>query len=190
MGELLILQPDKKFSPEHHFLPPGTGFYRVCGGLGSDSADISASELRTAVMAFLNSPHPLEILSDRSAYGSEGTVYRDHDMNSYLRSVRYIIREELNRVRKAKKVQRTKLWWPLIVSKIEDDVGVIYAPRPASAVSAARRHRLTFAGIMQNGRQSLRQISRFVTSQHLHLLVLLIPARLLLLNALAVFSSH
>ncbi|KAM7253688.1 hypothetical protein ACFE04_021842 [Oxalis oulophora] len=63
-------------------------------------------------MVFLNSPHPLEILKDRAAYGTGGTIQRDHDMNSYLKAVRSAIRHEVHRVRKAKREHHRKIWWP------------------------------------------------------------------------------
>ncbi|KAJ7973042.1 Lipase [Quillaja saponaria] len=94
VGELLILQPDEKFSPSHHLLPSGSGLYLLSCPL-SEPND-AEKQLRAAQLIFLNSPHPLEILSDRSAYGSEGTIQRDHDMKSYLKSVRSVIRQELN----------------------------------------------------------------------------------------------
>ncbi|KAF2325096.1 hypothetical protein GH714_022752 [Hevea brasiliensis] len=72
MGELLILQPDEKFSPHHHLLPSGSGLYFLTCPL---SDDYDAEKLLWAAQTlFLNSPHPLEILSDRSAYGFEGTI--------------------------------------------------------------------------------------------------------------------
>ncbi|XP_051141648.1 phospholipase A1 PLIP2, chloroplastic-like [Andrographis paniculata] len=106
MGEFLILQPDHRFSPSHHLLPPGSGLYLLTC---DDESDIAKAEkqIKAAQNAFLNSPHPLEILSDRSAYGSGGTIVRDHDMNSYLKSIRYIIQQELNST-KAK--SGGKLW--------------------------------------------------------------------------------
>ncbi|KAL2540445.1 alpha/beta-Hydrolases superfamily protein [Abeliophyllum distichum] len=115
MGEFLILQPDENFSPNHHLLPSGGGLYL----LTCPATDVSkaAKQIRTAQAAFLNSPHPLEILSDRSAYGSEGTIMRDHDMNSYLKSVRNVIRHELNRIRKSTRENRRKVWWSLIAPR-------------------------------------------------------------------------
>ncbi|TKY44929.1 Lipase protein [Spatholobus suberectus] len=110
MGDLLILQPDEKFSPSHDLLPSGTGLYLLCCPL-SESDDGDKKQLRAAQTLFLNSPHPLEILSDPSAFGSGGSIQRDHDMNSYLRSVRTVIRQELNQIRKAK----SKVWWPLVL---------------------------------------------------------------------------
>uniref|UniRef100_A0A0A9CA15 Fungal lipase-type domain-containing protein n=1 Tax=Arundo donax TaxID=35708 RepID=A0A0A9CA15_ARUDO len=64
MGEVLILQPDKRLSPHHHLLPPDSGIYHLGGG-----GDDSLAQLRSAVSTFFNSPHPLEILKDGGAYG-------------------------------------------------------------------------------------------------------------------------
>ncbi|KAJ8510272.1 hypothetical protein OPV22_000706 [Ensete ventricosum] len=115
MGRLLILQPEDKFSPHHHLLPPGSGLY-VFGNSSTDSGD-SERLLQAAQSAFINSPHPLEILSDRAAYGSEGAVSRDHDMRSYLTSVRAVIRHELILIRKVKRERsRRKVWWPLLIA--------------------------------------------------------------------------
>ncbi|CAL9131844.1 unnamed protein product [Musa acuminata var. zebrina] len=115
MGRLLILQPEDEFSPHHHLLPPGSGLY-VFGNSSTDSDD-SERLLQAARSAFINSPHPLEILSDRTAYGSEGAVSRDHDMRSYLTSVRAVIRHELILIRKVKRERcRRKVWWPLLIA--------------------------------------------------------------------------
>uniref|UniRef100_A0A804L6G1 Fungal lipase-type domain-containing protein n=1 Tax=Musa acuminata subsp. malaccensis TaxID=214687 RepID=A0A804L6G1_MUSAM len=115
MGRLLILQPEDEFSPYHHLLPPGSGLY-VFGNSSTDSDD-SERLLQAARSAFINSPHPLEILSDRTAYGSEGAVSRDHDMRSYLTSVRAVIRHELILIRKVKRERcRRKVWWPLLIA--------------------------------------------------------------------------
>ncbi|KAG9134199.1 hypothetical protein Leryth_025443 [Lithospermum erythrorhizon] len=57
----------------------------------------------------LNSPHPLEILSDRSAYGSSVNIYGDHDMKSYLKCIRNVIRQELNHIRQARKERKLAL---------------------------------------------------------------------------------
>jgi hypothetical protein len=61
--------------------------------------------------AFFNSPHPLEILRDAGAYGPKGTVYRDHDVHSYLRSIRAVVRKEM----RAEKERRRLLRWPIEV---------------------------------------------------------------------------
>ncbi|KAK8702270.1 hypothetical protein V6N13_020631 [Hibiscus sabdariffa] len=79
------------------------------------SNDDEEKLLWTAQRVFFNSPHPLEILRDRSTYGSKGTIQRDHDMNSYLKCVQGVIRQELKRIRKIGRVHRRKVWWPLIL---------------------------------------------------------------------------
>ncbi|XP_042475737.1 phospholipase A1 PLIP2, chloroplastic-like [Macadamia integrifolia] len=186
MGELLILQPEEKFSPHHHLLPSGSGLY-LLKGPGSDTSD-AEKHLRAAQTVFLNSPHPLEILSDRSAYGSDGTIYRDHDMNSYLKSVRVVVRQELNRIRKTKREHRRQMWWPFVAPRIIH-VGTIVDKNVASDNTG--QHQPSLSGIFRNGRPTLKRFSRSVASQHLHLLVvLLFPARLLLLATDALISFH
>ncbi|XP_022770846.1 uncharacterized protein LOC111314086 isoform X2 [Durio zibethinus] len=136
MGQLLILQPDEKFSPHHHLLP-------------------------------------------------SGTIQRDHDMNSYLRSVRGVIRQELNRIR-TKRKQRRQVLWPLVLPHCIN-AGIILG-RAIATIDVAQEQ-LNFAGVLRTGRESLKRFSRFVASQHVHLLVvLLLPAKLLLLGAYNVIS--
>ncbi|XP_043718651.1 phospholipase A1 PLIP2, chloroplastic-like isoform X2 [Telopea speciosissima] len=186
MGELLILQPEEKFSPHHHLLPSGCGLY-LLKGPESDSSD-AEKQLQAAKTVFLNSPHPLEILSDRSAYGSDGTIYRDHDMNSYLKSVHGVIRQELNRIRKAKRKQRRQMWWPLVAPHIIH--GGIIVDKHVSSGNMGQ-HQPSLSGIFRNGRPTLKRFSRLVASQHLHLLVvLLFPARLLLLGTNSLVGFH
>lgn len=186
MGKLLILQPEEKFSPHHHLLPSGSGLY-LLGHPVSDSDDL-VKQIRGAQNVFLNSPHPLEILSDPSAYGSDGAIYRDHDMNSYMRSVRAVIRQELKHIRKVKREQRRKAWWPLV--SLPGIPAAIIVGQRAEAANVGQRQ-LTFSSFFQSGRESLKRFSRLVASQHVHMLVvLLFPARLLLLGTFAVISFH
>ncbi|KAJ8623334.1 hypothetical protein MRB53_031863 [Persea americana] len=181
MGKLLILQPEEKFSPHHHLLPSGSGLY-LLGHPPSDSDDL-VKQIRAAQNVFLNSPHPLEILSDRSAYGSDGAICRDHDLNSYMRSVRAVIRQELKHIRKLKREQRRKAWWPLVAR--QGIHGTIIVGQHAETAMGLRQ--LTFSSIFQSGRESLKRFSRLVASQHVRMLVvLLFPARLLL----TVISFH
>lgn len=113
MGQVLILQPDEKTSPHHHLLPSGSGLY-VMMVQSPQTESIASSQrllLRRAKSVIFNSPHPLEILSDRSSYGAGGSIMRDHDMHSYFRSIRQVIFVELIRARKAnKKHQQMKIW--------------------------------------------------------------------------------
>ncbi|KAL5983595.1 hypothetical protein ACLOJK_017683 [Asimina triloba] len=112
MGELIILQPDDKISPHHPLLPSGNGLYLLTCPVSVSNE--SARQLWAAQSVFFNTPHPLEILSDPSAYGNNGAVLRDHDMYSYLQSIRSIVRQELEHSRKAKREQRRQTWWPLL----------------------------------------------------------------------------
>ncbi|RDX84111.1 hypothetical protein CR513_34890, partial [Mucuna pruriens] len=83
LGKIFILQPDEKTSPPHPLLPSGSGFYAVDNSMSGYSPIV----LRT----FLNQPHPIETLSNPTAYGSDGTVLRDHDCNNYLKAVNEIL---------------------------------------------------------------------------------------------------
>lgn len=161
MGNLLILQPEEKFSPHHHLLPPDTGLY-VLGGsspLDSDSKRL----LQAALSAFINSPHPLEILSDSSAYGSEGTVSRDHDMVSYLRSIRAVIRQELKNIRKAKKEQHCNIWQPLVaLSGHRTSIAL----RQNASIDSSQQH-YSIASILDGVRNPMQLFSWLVTAGHL-----------------------
>lgn len=112
MGEFLILQPDAKLSPSHELLPSGAGLYILRSH--SSNAELATKLTRAAQSMFLNTPHPLEILTDPGAYGSEGAILRDHDVDTYLTAIRSVIRQELNRVRRMKRQQRRQFWWQLV----------------------------------------------------------------------------
>ncbi|KAL8170346.1 hypothetical protein V2J09_022150 [Rumex salicifolius] len=138
MGELIILQPDDKYSPQHHLLPSGSGLYLLSAATTADW-----NLLRSAKLAFLNSPHPLQILADRSAYGNAGTIQRDHDMSSYLRCVRSVIRRHLAQTRQDRREKKRASWRPVV------------APR---------------GGIVRIGSESIKSLTRHV---HLLVLLLL-----------------
>ncbi|CAM8930296.1 unnamed protein product [Rhodiola kirilowii] len=178
MGQLLILQPDPRFSPPHILLPPGSGLYLLTPP--SDKPGATKKSLRSAQLLFLNTPHPLEILSDRAAYGTEGTISRDHDMRSYLKAIRVVIRHELNQVKKARTEQRNKDHWPLVSPR-----GRTTMDQPTSATNILQQHELVnFSGSLNSKNQSWKRFSRLVASQHVQMfLLLLVPARLLLLDA-------
>ncbi|KAF5186489.1 Phospholipase a1 plip2 protein [Thalictrum thalictroides] len=107
MGDILILQPEEKFSLHHHLLPSGSGLYLLTCPL-SESGD-PKKQLRAGKTMFFNSPHPLEILSDRSVYGSDGSINRDHDMHSCLKCLLGVIRLELNQIRKTRREHRRQV---------------------------------------------------------------------------------
>lgn len=172
MGELLILQPDESFSPGHDLLPPGNGLYLL-----EDTEEEEEERLRAAQTVFLNTPHPLDILGDRSAYGSSGTIQRDHDMNSYLKAVRSVIRKEVSQIRRAKREHRRSLWWPIVVARESGSSG--------RQINGGQ----DFSGMMKTGRKSLQRFSRLVASQHMPLIVvLLFPVKLMFLGAFNVFN--
>ncbi|WMV11555.1 hypothetical protein MTR67_004940 [Solanum verrucosum] len=108
MGKIFIIQPDEKSSAPHPLLPPGSGIYSL------DST--SCAFTRRALRVFLNSPHPLEILSVPTAYGSGGTILRDHDSSNYLKAVNNIIRQRTKLLVRRVRKQRN-LIWPLLASQ-------------------------------------------------------------------------
>lgn len=108
MGKIFIIQPDEKSSAPHPLLPPGSDIYSL------DST--SCAFTRRALRVFLNSPHPLEILSVPTAYGSGGTILRDHDSSNYLKAVNNIIRQRTKLLVRRVRKQRN-LIWPLLASQ-------------------------------------------------------------------------
>ncbi|KAL1216599.1 Phospholipase A1 PLIP1 [Cardamine amara subsp. amara] len=107
MGKVFILQPSESVSPTHPFLPPGNTLYVL------EKSHESYSP--TALRAFLNRPHPLETLSQRAAYGSEGSVLRDHDSKNYVKAVNGVLRQHTKLiVRKARRERRSV--WPVLTS--------------------------------------------------------------------------
>lgn len=106
LGKLFIVQPDEKSSPLHPLLPPRRGLY----ALDNDRPGVPGNAIR----AFLNEPHPLVTLSDPTAYGSEGTILRDHDSSNYLKAVNEILRQHTRTSRTTRK-QRNQMW-PLLTS--------------------------------------------------------------------------
>lgn len=128
MGEMVIMQPEDDQAPGHPLLPQGSGLYslrtprqiEITQEMNKNPLR-QARELQSAERAFLNVPHPLEILSDRNAYGSEGTISRDHDCRNYLKALHRMQhinalkqRKEWKQRRRALKELRRQLWAPLI----------------------------------------------------------------------------
>ncbi|KAG0486859.1 hypothetical protein HPP92_008954 [Vanilla planifolia] len=106
LGRQYILQPDEKLSPPHPMLPPGTALYVLHGGAAS----------RSALRAFLNAPHPLETLSQPTAYGSEGTILRDHDSRNYVKAVKSLLLQHPRAVIRRPRPKQLKRWWPLLTA--------------------------------------------------------------------------
>ncbi|MBA0831799.1 hypothetical protein Goarm_016237 [Gossypium armourianum] len=106
LGKLFILQPSEKSSPPHPLIPPGNALY----ALDKTHSEYSMQALK----AFLNCPHPLDTLSDLTAYGSEGTILRDHDSSNYLKAVNGVLR--LQKMANRCSRMDTSLLWPLLNS--------------------------------------------------------------------------
>ncbi|PSS24214.1 Protein zntA like [Actinidia chinensis var. chinensis] len=107
MGKIFILQPDEKSSPPHPLLPPGSALYAL--------ENTHCGFTQTALRTFLNSPHPLDTLSNPTAYGSEGTILRDHDSSNYLKAINAVIRQQTKTAKREKK-QSSPLW-PILTSQ-------------------------------------------------------------------------
>ncbi|XP_057818104.2 phospholipase A1 PLIP2, chloroplastic [Cryptomeria japonica] len=127
MGQPLILQPDENISPPHPLLPSGCGFYTLChverdssepkNELSGTLQELSGTlQVQAAQNAFLNTPHPLEILSDRGAYGSRGSISRDHDSGNYFKAINCILRQQIKHVRILHRKQRRQEWRPLVTA--------------------------------------------------------------------------
>ncbi|KAL2893207.1 Phospholipase A1 PLIP1 chloroplastic [Bienertia sinuspersici] len=73
------------------------------------------ASVAVALREFLNKPHPLETLSDPRAYGSEGTILRDHDSNNYIKAVTGVMKQYRKIAFRKVKKERHAIW-PLITS--------------------------------------------------------------------------
>ena len=120
MGATYILQPDSGVSPRHPFLPEGAALFRL------DSDDAARRALvASALRAFLNSPHPLETLSDLSAYGAGGAILRDHESCNYFRALSALARAPPRRRKQPEIVWQLpgverlqQYWWPGIAGTV------------------------------------------------------------------------
>ncbi|KAM0881838.1 hypothetical protein ACQ4PT_032677 [Festuca glaucescens] len=123
IGATYILQPDGKASPHHPFLPKGAALFRV------DPEERARRPEKTvvasALRAFLNSPHPLETLSDLSAYGAEGAILRDHESGNYFRALYALSKVAPRRPKQPEIVWRLPgverlqhYWWPGVADTV------------------------------------------------------------------------
>jgi hypothetical protein len=120
MGATYILQPDSSSSPRHPFLPEGAALFRL------DPDDAAPRALvASALRAFLNSPHPLETLSDLSAYGAGGAILRDHESSNYFRALSALARAPPRRRKQPEIVWQLpgverlqQYWWPGIAGTV------------------------------------------------------------------------
>ncbi|XP_042504086.1 phospholipase A1 PLIP1, chloroplastic [Macadamia integrifolia] len=115
MGQLYILQPDDKLSPPHPLLPPGSALYAL-----DKTRCESQAEMTSALRAFLNSPHPLETLSEPKAYGSEGTIHRDHTSSNYIRVLNWVLWQHTKLAVRQTRRQRLHDLWPVLATSPSD----------------------------------------------------------------------
>mmetsp|Transcript_31445 Transcript_31445/g.81311 ORF Transcript_31445/g.81311 Transcript_31445/m.81311 type:complete len:764 (+) Transcript_31445:159-2450(+) len=103
VGRMMVLQPgaDLRFMHEgyHPMLPPGAGLYTMRDPTlagerppGAQCASTHSASLGRAVMAFMDNPHPLDILADRRAYGHDGQISRYHNPDNYTRALGGVLR--------------------------------------------------------------------------------------------------
>ena len=111
IGRMMVLQPaaDLTFTQgegPHPMLPEGSGLYtlRHPSLLGAaapaslmqaadqDTGAETPTSLAAAVMAFMDTPHPLDILADHRAYGTDGAISRYHNPDNYTRALGAVLR--------------------------------------------------------------------------------------------------
>eukprot|EP00249_Psilotum_nudum_P007008 c20242_g1_i1 orf=207-2927(-) len=212
MGHILILQPDEKQSPPHPFLSDGSGLYLVRNLHNGQDID-SVTQLRAAQMAFLNMPHPLEILSDPGAYGFDGTISRDHDPRGYLEAIKAVLRQQLKRRRRLQREQRKQLWWPLVTAEssvlvqkgLKSDLnsegtrsGGVLGPA-LTKTSVGFRQFVKYATgmhfevsqdsfVSRPHKRNLSRYARLIASQHIQIgAVFFLSVRMLIVDGLSVF---
>ncbi|KAJ8466951.1 hypothetical protein OPV22_029503 [Ensete ventricosum] len=112
LGQTYILQPDDKSSPFHPLLPPEAALYALDGQSDVGGSSPRGGTTASALRVFINSPHPLETLSDPRAYGSEGTILRDHDCSNYVKAINGLLRQHTKSARRRSRKQRRNRWWP------------------------------------------------------------------------------
>ncbi|XP_062205664.1 phospholipase A1 PLIP1, chloroplastic-like [Phragmites australis] len=126
MGATYILQPDSSASPRHPFLPEGAALFRLDpDDVGRGAERPQRTLVASALRAFLNSPHPLETLSDLSAYGAGGAILRDHESSNYFRALSALARAPPRRRKQPEIVWQLpgverlqQYWWPGIAGTV------------------------------------------------------------------------
>ena len=115
IGQLLILQPEAQQAPGHPLLPSGSGLYMLeQPGKNNITTNTSQQEshcntktkqVQSAEKSFLNTPHPLEIISDPTSFSSTGAICRDHDPRSYRRAVNHVLKQTVQSLPRRKAME-------------------------------------------------------------------------------------
>lgn len=108
VGRIAILQPDPSLpfvvgDGRHAMLPEAAALYKmqdprrgqICKpkdrshteGKASSSPPTKPTSLQDAFLMFMNSPHPLTLLSTAAAYGAQGMVSRYHNPDNYTKGL-------------------------------------------------------------------------------------------------------
>jgi len=214
VGQLLILQPDDRVSPTHYLLPTGCALYVLGHFMSTEIASepSRAVQLRAAQIEFLNSPHPLETLSDLGAYGLKGSICRDHDSRNYLKTITAVLRHELKRLRRLERAQRRQICWPLVITESSmtiqrsskasigmpvhrisrESIGMgskkfVGAVSSISSVSYEAPRRFEFpvqiGVLLRRSKATLGRFTRLVASQHMQMgLLFLLSGRMLIVQ--------
>ncbi|XP_047320826.1 phospholipase A1 PLIP1, chloroplastic [Impatiens glandulifera] len=109
LGKIFILQPEDESSPRHPLLPPESGLYALEHTQWCNLAE-------KALRDFLNFPHPLETLSDPTAYGTDGTILRDHHSGNYLKAINGFLNKQTGKAYEKVRKHRSTLR-PIITSQ-------------------------------------------------------------------------
>lgn len=210
MGQIWILQPNENAAPPHPLLPDGHGLYVLRHPMNGDDVE-NAIELRGAQRAFLNMPHPLDILGDPGAYGFDGAVSRDHDPQSYTKAIHVVLKHEVKRLRRVQREQRRQLWWPLVLAEssslqkgIRSDVNLDHSKTTGALTSSISRTSRFFkapvnyaiakhigfsmrgGSIWESHKDAFSTYTRLIASQHVQMgMLLVLSLRLVILECLS-----
>ncbi|KAG0572269.1 hypothetical protein KC19_VG080500 [Ceratodon purpureus] len=166
MGVLRVIQPPPIQAPGHPYLPVGSGIYDILHPISAKLGTLAQSEhtieLRAAQRAFLNNPHPLDILRDRGSYGSRGGISRDHDPRSYSKAVNYVLKQELKKVLRSHKTEkRVQLVWPSLATDCGAEfIKVVVLKGPANSVNSVNSGESGSLGAASSGMGATHQVFR------------------------------
>ncbi|KAJ7267046.1 hypothetical protein O6H91_Y401500 [Diphasiastrum complanatum] len=211
MGDLYILQPEEGVATPHPFLPEGSGMYLMRhpiqnqGIVSHSNSSIEAMELQAALRAFLNSPHPLEILRDPGSYGSNGSISRNHDPRSYAKALDVVLLQELERQMHTRCKRNRQFLWPLFTTlssgqrvgrldliesqatrgAVSSAVGVTHHElrQPVSSATRGGQQHVSMITALGANRSRHVRYKRLIASQHVQMgMLFIVSAKVLLVE--------